>query len=431
MNYESIEIPGAPRSSQAFLPSSATPGQLVNAVVDNHARWFAAKSLALGGEARPAPGGGILAISPHEITLAFPRVREANSGQYVDEFMVLCRERRPDLVGCWARDPRGYGTLGCHLAARGFEWRWQAQWMALDLRAIRSDFPTPPGLRIEVDEHADWEVEDLPYYDKRELGALRALGAARPRRIWHFGAWLDGKPVGHSLLHLSTGRFGVGGIYNVGVIPDAQNQGIGRAVSLAACYAARKLSANYAVLNAATHIYDRIGFKTVGRGQTWWLERERLLHPPSAEEIAFAEAIGTGDLSALEHASRLPDLDAPLACGLTPIRFAARYRKPASARWLASRGAPLRFLDAWDLGWKREAVRLLKKQPELANLRSGRWQMTPLHVAAERGDEELARLILTAKPDLTLCDGEFNGTALGWARHFNQAGVAALIAGAE
>ena len=58
-------------------------------------------------------------------------------------------------------------------------------------------------------------------------------------------------------------------------------------------------------------------------------------------------------------------------------------------------------------------------------------KQSPLHVAAERGDEELAKLLLTAMPDLTVCDTGFNATPLGWARHFNRAGIVALIEGTQ
>ncbi|HEV2471168.1 MAG TPA: GNAT family N-acetyltransferase, partial [Chthonomonadales bacterium] len=232
-------------------------------------------------------------------------------------------------------------------------------------------------------------------------------------------------------LLVTAGRLGVGGIYNVGVVPAARNQGIGRAISAAACVAAGRLGCSYVTLNSATHIYDRLGFRTVGYGQTWWLSQERLQQLPSREEVTFAEAVGTGDVAALEAMKQLPDLDIPLACRLRPIELAARAGKPRSIRWLISRGANLHVLDAWDMGWKEEARRILKRQPELANFCFGQFHFTPLHAAAMRGDEELAALLLTAKPDLTICDREYHGTPLGWARHFHRERIAAMIEAAS
>lgn len=76
--------------------------------------------------------------------------------------------------------------------------------------------------------------------------------------------------------------------------------------------------------------------------------------------------------------------------------------------------------------WVRIAS-LLAGNPELVNQRTGEMQLTPLHIAAERGDIELTRLLLRANPDLDLEDASFGGTPLGWAHHFQRAGIIELI----
>ncbi len=53
--------------------------------------------------------------------------------------------------------------------------------------------------------------------------------------------------------------------------------------------------------------------------------------------------------------------------------------------------------------------------------------MTPLHEAVSRGDMELARLLLSANPDLDVEDNEFHSTPLGWARHLGREAMAVLI----
>jgi ankyrin repeat protein len=53
--------------------------------------------------------------------------------------------------------------------------------------------------------------------------------------------------------------------------------------------------------------------------------------------------------------------------------------------------------------------------------------VTLLHIAAERNDEELARLALSANPDLRLKDKNWNATALDWANHLGHANIARLI----
>jgi ankyrin repeat protein len=59
----------------------------------------------------------------------------------------------------------------------------------------------------------------------------------------------------------------------------------------------------------------------------------------------------------------------------------------------------------------------------------GEWNKTLLHFAAERNDEELTRLALSARPDLSLKDSAYNGTALGWAQHFGHNAIIRLIEG--
>jgi predicted N-acetyltransferase YhbS len=322
--------------------------------------------------------------------------------------------------------------LGVRLAARGFEWGWQPHWMGLALRKLPADLSLPEGLRIAVEDECDWEVEDLPYYSRENAAVLHALARARPRRIWRFGAWRGGKIVGHCALLLTTGRMGVAGLYDVGVIPSARKQGIGRAVTLAACQFAQALGCHHALLNsAASEFYAKLGFESLGWGQTWWMHAPTLTAtPPTSEQVACLEAVGRGDLRALSafEGQTLPlDLDVPLPCGTTPIGLAAQSRQPASAQWLAAQGATLEIGHAWELGWKDRIPRMLADSPELANRHSGPWQITPLHAAVERGDIELVRLLLTAHPDPDIQDTQFHSAPLGWAHHFGRTEIIALL----
>jgi ankyrin repeat protein len=101
--------------------------------------------------------------------------------------------------------------------------------------------------------------------------------------------------------------------------------------------------------------------------------------------------------------------------------------QPASAEWLVEHGATLDVISAWDLGWEDRVQQLLVTSPDLANQRSGSWQITPLHAAAERGDAELARVLLAAGADLEVQDTAFHSTPLGWARHFERTEIVAMI----
>jgi ankyrin repeat protein len=52
----------------------------------------------------------------------------------------------------------------------------------------------------------------------------------------------------------------------------------------------------------------------------------------------------------------------------------------------------------------------------------GQHQATPLHWAAYHGNAEMAKVILRFGPPLEACDGDFNGTPLGWAIHGSEHG---------
>jgi GNAT superfamily N-acetyltransferase len=306
--------------------------------------------------------------------------------------------------------------------------------MGLDFRNLGADPPRPSTLRVAVEEDAAaWEVEDLPYYRADAVPRLHALTRAPPQRVWRFGAWLEGRFVGHAILNLTAGPLGVAGLYNIGVVSQARGQGIGTALTVAACRLARELGVQHALLNATPlgeRVYRRVGFATIGHGQTWWLSGETLMAPPSPAQVALAEAVGQGDVAALDARvgpAESETLDAPLPCGMTPLQLAVQTGQPAAAAWLVRRGATLDVLSAWDLGWKEAVPELLRRTPDLANRRSGEWQVTPLHVAAQRGDVELARLLLTADPDLEIQDTQFHSTPLGWARHFQRAEIVELI----
>ena len=430
-----LELP-APRTPPRFLEPGATPAQLIRATAANHFQWFAWGAVRF--TLSPSGPNSITWIcKPDDITIPFPRLSLASADPLLDRVIADCRNRAPKQIGCWSLEPVRPRDLGARLCARGFGWGWQPHWMALDLHTMHTDIPLPDGLHIAIDNEADWDVDDLPYYTRRKTEEKKTAAPRKPvredkRRKWHFGAWLNGKIVGHSALLLTTGRQGVAGIYNVGVVPAARNQGVGRAITLAACQYAHALGCHYATLNsAADSLYDRVGFHSLGHGQTWWMHEKALNAPlPTPAQIAFAEAIGRGDVKALSAMDKrdLPaDPDAPLPCGMTPLELAVSAKQPRSAEWLTAHGATLDILSAWDLGWKERIPRLLADTPELVNRRRGDWQVSPLHDAVQRNDVELARLLLSANPDLTIQDAQVHSTPLGWARYFGRTEIIALI----
>jgi GNAT superfamily N-acetyltransferase len=306
-----------------------------------------------------------------EVIIAFPQRASEGIGAALDAALEFTLSKEVRQVSCWSVVPTLPSDLAALLVARGFSWGWEPHWMVLDLEtAPPEDFPVPDGLTIALDEGSDWDVTGLPYYEPSDAPRLRALAQQEPRKTYHFGAWRDGSVVGHSLLHVSGGPLNVAGIYNVGVLPAARNQGIGRAISWAACQHARHLGCRYVLLNAATHIYNRLGFVSLGHGQTWWMFRPALELPSlDAETIAFTEAVGCGDLATLQALPVPPDLDSPLRCKMTPLEVAARLGQPESARWLLNQGALSDIIPLCDLGWREQVSAALAARPKLANRR--------------------------------------------------------------
>jgi GNAT superfamily N-acetyltransferase len=305
--------------------------------------------------------------------------------------------------------------------------------MALDLPQIRTDYPTPKGLTIAADKHTSLQhLTNLPYSNVIVPPGNSLDDAGRWARFvatWH------GKVVGQSVVFLTTGPLGVAGIYQVGVIPGARHKGIGKAVTAAACLYAREKGYRYAVLNATDagrRTYEHLGFTRVGDGWTWWLITERLLaSPPTPRQVILAEAIGRGDAAALDTIGMdytPEELNTPLTNGMTLMELAVHCGQPVSGEWLQTRGVPYTVLDAWDLGWKDRARQQLHEHPKEADRIYGEWNKTLLHFAAERNDEELTRLALSAAPDLELKDKAYRGTPFDWARHFGHSAIADLIA---
>jgi ribosomal protein S18 acetylase RimI-like enzyme len=420
----------------------ATDRQLVLACADNHRQWMCGLARAAGGEVARV-GGATLAYTPPpvaEVFVTFPRLPAADAGARLDAVLAYCRARPLSQAGCWSLLPATPRDLGARLLARGFEWGWQPHWMAIDLRAL-PEVPAPPGVTVapaaeevwDQHPHLAYHPDTNPFW-REALRREYALGRAGPGAAQHFAAWHDGRPAGGSLVYLSRGRLGVAGIYQVGVPPALRNRGIGKAVTLAACRHAAQLGYRFAVLNATPlgePAYRRLGFRSLGYGQTWWLHRAALERPaPSPLQVAFVEALGRGDMAALnELRPALPPgaLDEPLPCGITPLALAVTVGKNASAEWLIAQGAAPDVLALWDLGWASRLPALLNAHPEAVSRRAGAMGATPLHHAALRGDKALVALLLAHGADASLADHTSTSPPAGWARHAGHADVAALI----
>ena len=412
------------------LPN-ATSEQLEQAVALNHEELFRQEAIALGGEFIRSEGLFYTTGTPHSASMiAFPDLTSGNAGAELDALISFYLRHPPGGAGCWSLHPSRPADLGVRLLARGFHPGWRPYWMALELSQIQTDHAAPNGLTIVRDNNRPLTaVPNLPY---SRVVVPGERNEAFPGQWVRFVASLRGRVVGQSVVFLTTGEFGVAGIYHVGVVPRSRNMGIGKAVTLAACLYARERGYRYAVLNS-TEIgrptYRKLGFRSVGEGWTWWMTIERLLaQPPGPAEVRLAEAVGRGDeteLVALGHEAY--DLNRLLTNGMSLFQLAVHFRQPHAAAWLVEGGSGYSVLDAWDLDWKDQARQLLKLDGQQIQQLYGIEEKTLLHVAAERNDAELAELALSAGSDPHWRDKTWKATPLEWANHFGYTTIAQLI----
>jgi GNAT superfamily N-acetyltransferase len=283
--------------------------------------------------------------------------------------------------------------------ARGFTLGWQPHWMGAALADVPR-MPRPEGVELHVGAGGD--------------------------RV-DVAAHVAGRPVGgcYGLRHGRTL-----GIFDLEVEDAARGRGIGAAVTSALCAAATRSGATAAVLNATPdgeRVYRRLGFASLGCGQTWWLHRPALRPPPPAAEVALAEAIGRNDVGALDQLrpSRAR-LAGPLASGLLPLALAAELGARRAAEWLVAHGAEIDVLAAWQLGWRKRAAEAVRR-PGAVTRRHPPNGATLLHLAVERDDVELAELALAAGAPRDARDGVWQGTPLDWARALDRPRLATLL----
>jgi predicted N-acetyltransferase YhbS len=282
----------------------------------------------------------------------------------------------------------------------------------------------PEGLEIVADNEFDpAQVKDLPYAG--DHGAVsRMLMKTRPGVVRQFIARWHGKVVGHAVVVLNDGELGVAGMYNVAVQTEARERGVGKALVVAGCRWAREKGRRYVTLNATgKRMYSQVGFRWVGDGSTWWVVNEAVFGAtsPNEREVALAEAVGMGNIAMLEQfKTTAAELDQVLSNKLSLIQVAIYCKQVEAAKWLVDHGAGCSVLEAWDLGWKERAGAMLAAEPALVNMRYGEGQTTLMHIAADRGDMELARMALVAGPDMSIKDRWYKSTPLDWAKFFKR-----------
>jgi GNAT superfamily N-acetyltransferase len=349
---------------------------LIRAAAANHRSWFRRLARARGGGVERA-GGLDLVVEPGSATVAFPRSRR------VDAAVERIRELGVREASCWTVAPDR--DLGTRLIARGFGWGWQPHWMALDLARL----PEADERHRVTSGHVGIP-DDVPYGGDPDV----------PPAV-HMSIAVDGHIAGHAAMNPWRG---VAGIYSMGVSTAHRRQGIGRALTIAACRIAAEHGCTHATLNATGEgelLYRAVGFESLGWGQTWWFSPGPA---PSQRQTALAEAVGFGDLAALTGLAPTPaELAETLPGGTSPLRLAVVTDRIESARWM------------------------LDRAPELVRRRFEPFGGTLLHLAVEWDRPDVARLALERGADPAARDRTYRGTPLDWVEHTGATAAGAVL----
>jgi ribosomal protein S18 acetylase RimI-like enzyme len=356
-----------------------TSQELVRAAAHNHRAWFRRGARGAGGSIEIV-GGADLMIDGRHGTVPFPaRVTD------LDAIMDRIRAAGLRQVGWWSTEADV--TLGTSLVARGFGWGWQPHWMARKLEPLPDPLPAHSVARSEPPY-----AGDLPYAPNRPDSPC-TIG---------LGVRIDGTTVGYVAINP---WHRIAGIYSMGVSAAHRRQGIGRALTVAACRLAAEQGCTYAVLNATEdgeRLYSTLGFESRGWGQSWWWFPGAI---PTPRQTAIAEAIGHGELDKLRALKpTVRELTTRLPGDTSPLRLAVIADQLDTADWM------------------------LDRAPKLASSRFEPFGGTLLHLAVEWERPELIKLALARGVDPTVRDRAFNGTPFGWAQHFEHADLTALLA---
>lgn len=221
--------------------------------------WFAALAKATGGRTFSTHEcEWVWLPARSELMLMFPTtVSDAGIRPGLAEGVRLGAK----TVGVWLNGAVRAGGL----AQYGFEQGWQPWWMSAPVHALAGYGATGVSLTAEVPEYSG------------ALAAELAVTRAQPPRAWHALARVDAAAAGaaYSFYEAPGDSRGLGGVFNMEVLPQYRRRGIGTALLAVVAQRAAEAGAKELALNATPegyHLYSRRGFELIGRGQTYWLQ---------------------------------------------------------------------------------------------------------------------------------------------------------------
>jgi len=442
-----------PHSLRATSPDTSLVADPVQVVFANQRAWLV--RLATGAAAVPPASMTVPAIDIppriwHEGEVWASHTRRAGvmlvdaahdrpqSAAAIDRALAWLGSTGSGDVLIWSARPDGGRDR--QLLARGAADSFAPHWMLRDLqRPVPSTVP-PSRIDLSLATSADLPevlaTRGIPYVEEEQIRQILAMASVPSEQadvlvvVARESTLLRrSRIIGLAIVNITgQGRDRNAGLYNLGVHPDARQRGVGTALTLHALAVARECGALRMGLNATPdgeRIYRKLGFRSLGFGQTWLMPAARLRHRPDATLVSQAEALAQGQLVALDPAIATIGL---MPNGETPIDFAARFGQRESVRWLLEHGAPPDIVPLWKVGLRAEAIRLMANGRALNHITAQRGT-TPLHDAVERDDIELARHLIAAGADTTVRDRQYHSTPLDWARTLNRPAIVELLSG--
>lgn len=361
----------------------------------------------------------------------------------------LRSDKALDLILLWYR---GYGSkfppilyytgaeqpsvkLESRMLARGVSPNWKARWMWLDLSEFRGDNQSAgEGLKVFISSKMG--VSDEEVEDKTEDGinSQSAEAFSVHGKFFRLVAMRGNVKIGWCVINLTQEPFTIAGLFDMFVEPEERRRGVGTALTLKALEIAKQKGCEHVFLNSTPDgepLYRKVGFEVLLDGTTWHLKSDFGAKPvPPEDLVKFLEAICQGDLSSLDRlyeALTPEELQNPTNNNMTPLQIAVHFKQPTSAEWLLDHGVQPDILSLWDLGRKDQAKNWIRERPGTMNALDVERQATPLHIAVERDDIELAEILLQAGCDCTGKDWVFGSTAMGWAEFLGRRRIKILL----
>jgi GNAT superfamily N-acetyltransferase len=236
---------------------------LIEATTTDQAGWISDVAWATGGE-HGEDDGVRWAWKAHDgaLHLLFPH---GPAPTVLDRVLALGDQRDAGEFACWSSGLHDDAALDALLLERGFHRGWRPRWMALELKGADLGLP---DLRVA-------QAGDVAEWDDYGRMLLRMTEEDPPRALLFTGR-VDGRLAGFAWLHTGGVPGEVAGMFDVIVFEHQRRRGIGRALVLAACRAARDLGVRWVTLNATPDgelLYASSGFRVLGDGRTWWRHR--------------------------------------------------------------------------------------------------------------------------------------------------------------